>query len=272
MNAKMLIQAEHIYAGYAPRATDDVLKDIGFSLHENERLGIVGPNGCGKTTLLRVLAGVLPYRGSLMQTIRDPASLRQGSSVERSTISPREAARETGLLSQLSAPWFSFSVYDTVMLGRYARQKSGWGWSGKPTKDDVAAVEKAIAGCGLTNVQTQTLSRLSGGQLQRVYLARVFAQNPTVLLLDEPTNHLDLRFQLELLDQTNEWLSRGTHAVIGVFHDLSLAFRFADTVILLEEGRIVTNGTPETVIHSAEINRVYQMDVATSMRQLLQNW
>ena len=156
------------------------------------------------------------------------------------------------------------------MLGRYAHQKKGL--SVGPTKNDRKMADWAIQACGIQDIKPERLANLSGGQLQRVFLARNFAQNPSVMLLDEPTNHLDLFYQLELLTQLDSWIAGGVHSAIGVFHDLSLAFRFADTVLLLDTGRIADYGTPRDVMCGATINRVYGMNVASSMRELLQNW
>jgi len=266
MTDSMLIQGKNITAGY----TADILHDVSLSLHAGERLAIIGPNGCGKTTLLRVLAGILPYKGSLLQTIQSADSNRQGKAVERASLSGREASRETGFLAQLSSSWLSFHVYDTVMLGRYNRQKPGFFSSA--SRADREEVERAMNACGIADIADERLSCLSGGQLQRVFLARTLAQDPAVLLLDEPTNHLDLHFQFEFLDLIDHWVSTGNRGSIGVFHDLSLALRFADTMLLMNEGRVISCGAPKDIVKSDEINKVYRMNVASSIHSLLQNW
>ena len=257
MSDDFLLEAKSLFSGYDGRR--DIISGISLTLGPGERLGIIGPNGCGKTTLLRVLAGILTYRGSL---------LLRGA--ERSLMGSREAARETGFLSQLSSAYFSYSVEETVMLGRYSHQNPGW--PSHSSAADREAVGKALESCGLGSIRGEILSHLSGGQLQRVFLARTLAQDPAVLLLDEPTNHLDLYYQLELLDRIAEWTENGNHAAIGVFHDLNLASRFSHRLILIDEGRIVDEGTPRAVLGGPELRRVYRMDVAASMRSLLQNW
>lgn len=275
MEKSILIQAKNLYAGYpesrkASKKMTDVLKNISFSLKAGERLCIVGPNGCGKTTLLRVLSGILPYRGELSVTIQDPMSTRFGTEVERAKLSSREAGRESGLLTQLiESPW-PYTVEQTVGLGRYARQKPFN--LGITNTIDKKIINEAMEICGVSELAKRSISKLSGGQLQRVFLARTIAQEPSVLLLDEPTNHLDLRFQIELLDYINKWVCEKNRAVIGVFHDLSLALRFADTILLLDSGCIAAYGPANEVVHSKEINSVYGMDVAKTMRTLLQNW
>lgn len=270
MTGKTLLRADHVSAGYGNpgrgKKARDIISDVSFTLREGERLAIVGPNGSGKTTLLRVLAGALPYRGSLRQTIQDPLSARFGEEVERSRLGPREAARETGFLSQLSSSWFPFQVEDVVMLGRYARQKPGF--AARSTAEDRKAVWDAMEACGITDIRNESLSHLSGGQAQRVFLARTLAQEPAILLLDEPTNHLDLHYQVELL----ELVKKSGRASIGVFHDLSLALSFADTAILLDGGTIADEGSPRDVLAGEQINRTYRMDVAGTIRALLQNW
>jgi iron complex transport system ATP-binding protein len=276
MTEKILLRAERVSAGYSAREADDIIREVSFVLREGERLAIIGPNGSGKTTLLRVLAGALPYRGSVRQLVRDGSSPRFGSEVERSSLGAREAARETGYLSQLSSSWFPFRVSDVVMLGRYARQSAGI--NPKPSSADKAAIESAMAACGVDGIADRTLAELSGGQLQRVFLARTLAQEPSLILLDEPTNHLDLKYQIELLDlvaeKTRDRSDGGRQAVgaIGVFHDLSLACRFADTMILLDGGIFAALDSPREVMESEAINRAYGMDVYATVRSLLQNW
>jgi iron complex transport system ATP-binding protein len=281
MTDTILLRADRVSAGYSAGAAGDILRGVSFVLREGERLAIIGPNGSGKTTLLRVLAGALPYRGSVRQLIRDESSPRFGSEAERSSLGAREAARETGYLSQLSSSWFPFSVRDVVMLGRYARQSAGI--NPKPSAADRSAVASAMDACGVSDIADRTLAELSGGQLQRVFLARTLAQEPSVILLDEPTNHLDLKYQIELLDLVAEKTHEGKDAerqavgnravgAIGVFHDLSLACRFANTVLLLDGGEIAAFGSPREVMGGDEINAAYGMNVAATVRSLLQNW
>lgn len=280
MTDTILLRADRVSAGYSAGEAGDIIRGVSFVLREGERLAIIGPNGSGKTTLLRVLAGALPYRGSVRQLIRDESSPRFGREAERSSLGAREAARETGYLSQLSSSWFPFPVRDVVMLGRYARQSAGI--NPKPSAADRSAVASAMDACGVAAIADRTLAELSGGQLQRVFLARTLAQEPSVILLDEPTNHLDLKYQIELLDLVAEKTQAGNDGrqavgsraigAIGVFHDLALACRFADTVLLLDGGKIAALGSPREVMGGEEINRAYEMDVASTVRSLLQNW
>ena len=288
IGGETLIQAENLSAGYGARA---VLSGISFSVRSGEKLCVVGANGSGKTTLLRVLAGTLPYKGSLAIKVRSPAVTggdTDSAMVERSRLSGRDAARETGYLAQLSTAYFPFTVAETVMLGRYAHQKRGI--TASPSSADRKTVAHALELCGVTGLAEERLSRLSGGQLQRVFLARAFAQDPSILLLDEPSNHLDLFYQLEILKAVEGWTgnnaagstgSAGTvgtagtgvnHAAVGVFHDLSLALRFADTVLLLDHGQVADYGEPRAVLSGSAINKAYGMNVAGAMRDLLQNW
>jgi iron complex transport system ATP-binding protein len=298
---RILLRAEGLSAGYGDR---EILSDISFTLREGERLCVIGPNGSGKTTLLRVLSGTLPYRGRLSIRTQYPASRAHARNeremTERSSLSRRAAARETGFLAQLSSAYFPFTVGETVMLGRYARQKRTL--FAQPSELDRQTVERALEACGIAEIKDERLSRLSGGQLQRVFLARAFAQDPSILLLDEPSNHLDLYYQLGLLRAVESWVGCGSvlggktpddataaavaaaatadsdgetgraHAAIGVFHDLSLALRFADSLILLDGGRITDSGDPRAVISGDAINSAYRMDVARAMRDLLQSW
>ncbi len=256
----ILLRAAGLSAGYGRKT---VVSDIDLTLRAGERLCVIGPNGSGKTTLLRALAGVLPYQGSLLV-------YPGGTPVERSRLRPREAARETGLLTQLSSSYFGYSVRETVELGRYAR--AGFLGSGRDCAADRAAVATALAAVGLEPLAEESLSRLSGGQLQRAFLARALAQEPAILLLDEPTNHLDLRYQLELLDFVSRWASVPGRGAIGVFHDLSLALRFADTVLLLDRGHVADFGPTLAVLGGKAIDRAYGIPVAESMRRLAEPW
>ncbi len=251
-----LLSAKSLRAGYGAR---EVLRGVSLDLRSGERLSVIGPNGCGKTTLLRALAGVLPYRGSV--TLRDGREL--------SSLGRKEAAREVAFLSQISPGYPEFTVRETVAMGRYARAAGGI--FGSASSSDDEAVRRALANAGLEGVSGETLSRLSGGQLQRVFLARALAQEAGILLLDEPTNHLDLAFQIELLDLVASQVASGAIlGAIGVFHDLVLAARFSDRQILLDKGEIRAEGSPAEVLAGPEIGRAYGIDVRGAVGNLLQ--
>lgn len=278
MNTTEILRISNLKCGYGsttaakkPTDTDvttDVLHAISFNLHEGERLCIIGPNGCGKTTLLRVIAGSLAYRGTVEIKTSDTSADRWK---ERRAMNTREAARYTGLLPQISAAPWPFTVRETVELGRYAQTRGFFPHTAQNITDR-DAVDAAMHACEIADLENHVVTELSGGQLQRVYLARSLAQEPSILLLDEPTNHLDLRHQLELLSYIDTWVAKPRKAVIGVFHDLTLALRFADTIILMEEGRIAEIGPAKDIAHGKAINRVYGMNVAETLHNLLQKW
>jgi len=267
--AKNLLRAENLSAGY-PGYPGDVISGLSFELREGERLCVVGPNGCGKTTLLRVLAGTLPYRGRLECLVSDPASRKAGAWEERRNMKSREGARETGFLAQISSSYFPYTVRETVALGRFARQRPSM--FPETTAEDRGATDRAMEDAGIAPLAEHGIGTLSGGQLQRVFFARASAQDPAILLLDEPTNHLDLFHQLDLVARLRAWTASPGKAAVGVFHDLSLALAFADRMILMDGGKIVAEGAPRDVTRGPEINRAYRMDVAASMRELLQKW
>ena len=133
-------------------------------------------------------------------------------------------------------------------------------------------IDQCLKAVNMYDVKDKQISTLSGGQLQRTYLARTFAQDPNIILLDEPTNHLDLKHQLELLDNLKNWTKKKNHAVIGVFHDINLAMTIADKVLLLDEGRVAAYGSKEEVLTSKKLQLSYGVDVVSFMRKSLEQW
>ena len=251
-----MLELSQICAGYGER---DVVHNVSLSVLHNENLCIIGPNGCGKTTLLKSIAGLLPYRGSAMLDGR-----------EIRTYKPKELARKVAFLSQLSGVYFAYSVYDTVMMGRYVHNREGY-W-GTPGKEDEAFVLECLERVNLLDEKDREISRLSGGQLQRVFLARTLAQAPELILLDEPTNHLDLRYQIELVEHLRIWSLEGRHTIVGVMHDINLAMRLSDRFVLMMDGCVDAMGTHEDVLAVERLRRVYQVDVSGYMRQSLRRW
>lgn len=250
-----MLEVSHLRCGY----TDiPVVKDMSFQVEKGRRLCILGPNGCGKTTLLRGLAGILPVCGSVKV---------QG--IDLKELSARQKSRRIALMSQLSTTYFAYTVYETVMLGRYAHQKRSV-FTGE-TETDHRIVQENLERVGMFKYKDRMITELSGGQLQRVFLARVFAQEPQVILLDEPTNHLDLKYQLELIEMLKEWVGGGERCVVGVLHDINLALSFADNILLMEDGAAVACENVKDFDLSL-LDSIYHMNVRQFMQDSLQRW
>lgn len=250
-----MLLVEHLSCGYGKIP---VIYDLSFQVAAGEKLCILGPNGCGKTTLLRALAGVLPWQGYV-----------EADGVSLQGLSPKRRAKKIALMSQFSQAAFDYTVYEAVMLGRYAHRSESL--FSVETAADRNAVEDALRRTGVWELREQSVTRLSGGQLQRVFLARTFAQEPQIILLDEPANHLDLRCQAELLENLRDWTADKKRCVAGVFHDISLALAFADTVLLLEEGRRLACG-PVEELDGKLLDRLYGMDVCSYMKEMYGRW
>jgi iron complex transport system ATP-binding protein len=253
-----MLSIKKVSAGYDGK---QVLFDISFELAEGECLSIIGPNGCGKTTLLKCIANLMDFDGSINL-----------SGVELKTLHRRELAGKVAVMSQLSAVHFPYSVYETVMLGRFSHIKPGL-FAGSPTGADKAAVEESIEAVGLSKHRERQINTLSGGQLQRVFLARVLAQNPQLILLDEPTNHLDLKHQLELIDYTKKWVQNDKkRAVIGVFHDMNIALRLTENVLFLDNGKVSRSGLFSNVADGDYLQRLFGVNVAEYMSENKALW
>lgn len=250
-----MLKIEHLSCGYGG---DMVVRDISFGVKTGQRLCIMGPNGCGKTTLLRAMAGLLPYEGEVWVEGRNLKAL-----------SRREAAQSIALMSQITSVYFSYTVYETVLLGRYAHTKGG-AFSGA-TAEDREIVLEAMERTGILDFKDRQITELSGGQLQRVFLARTFAQSPRIILLDEPTNHLDLRYQVELVEDLKAWTASEDRCAVGVLHDVNLALDFADTILLMDQGQMRAF-SPADQLDPDLLSEVYQINVGGYMRRVLKRW
>ena len=237
----------------------EVLTDITLSIDERENLCILGSNGCGKTTLIKAIAGLIPSKGKIQIDGREISNMKRS-----------ELAGKIAVMSQISSVYFSYSVYETVLLGRYIKMKSSP--FKRPSQFDMEYTEKCLKAVGIYKLRDNQISTLSGGQLQRVYLARTLAQEPNIILLDEPTNHLDLKHQVELIEYLKEWSNIKGHSVIGVLHDINLAMCLADKVLLLKDGKMEGYGRSEDIITPNRLESVYGIDVVKHMLNSLKRW
>ncbi len=235
-----------------------IVDGVSFQVNPGDWLMIVGPNGAGKSTIINAISQAIPYEGEI---------LFEGKDVAKMKPSPR--AREIGVLAQSHSVGYSFSVGEIVRLGRYAYAPGIFSRSGG---EDETRVAEALEKTGMAPFVNQSVLTLSGGELQRAFLAQLFAQNPRLLLLDEPTNHLDLVFQKQVFALIGEWLRGAGRAVVSVVHDLSLARAYGTRAMLIDRGKIVSFGESKEVLTRENLETVYSMDVYAWMRELLAQW
>ncbi|MDU4860226.1 MAG: ABC transporter ATP-binding protein [Terrisporobacter othiniensis] len=250
-----MLEVKNLYCGYDGK---DIIKNISFNVKNGENLCIVGPNGCGKSTLLKSIVNIIDYKGSI-----------KIDNKESFMLSRVELAKKVGLMSQMSQLYFPYTVYDTVSLGRYAYSKGPFS---KLSYEDKQVIVDSMNKVGVYDLKDKMITELSGGQLQRVFLARIFAQDPDIILLDEPTNHLDFKNQIDLLENLNEWVKSNNKIVIGVLHDLNLVQYFADKVLMIKDGEEISYGTPEKVLKDKLLNDIYGIDIKNFMVNILQKW
>ncbi len=251
-----MIEVRNVKAGYDNK---QILNGVTFNVSEGESLSIIGQNGCGKSTLLRVLSGNLDFSG---EVFIDGVDIRK--------IKSKELAKKVCMLSQTTQIYFNYTVYDTVMMGRYVHQKGGFFSS--ITDEDRDAVIKALEVVNLLEFKDKAIDTLSGGQLQRVFLAKVIAQDPEIVLLDEPTNHLDLCYQVEFVNFLKAWSKEKNKVIIGVIHDINLAMELAPRTMVMDKGEIKIIGNNEDVFVSEEFSEIYKMDVINFMVSSFKKW
>lgn len=235
-----------------------VVDRVSFRLEEGQWLMLAGPNGAGKSTLIEAIAQGVPYAGEMLLEGRDIRSFK-----------PAQLSRCIGVLSQKSTAGYAYTVEEVVGLGRYAY--AGSFLSGKDP-DGREQVEQALALMGLTELRRKSIMTLSGGELQRTFLAQTLAQNPRILMLDEPANHLDLDYQRHVFTLLQAWLKQPGRAVISVAHDLSLVKRYGTHTLLLHHGHAVAQGKTADVLTPEALSQVYGMDVYAWMRSMLSQW
>ncbi|WP_063769986.1 ABC transporter ATP-binding protein [Ensifer aridi] len=224
---------------WGPRPGLRLVRDISLSLASGGRLAIIGPNGAGKTSLLRCL-----YRAA-----QPAAGKIEVDGVDLWSITAREAAKTIAVVLQEMPSDFPFSVRDVVMMGRIPRREGIGGWTAR----DREQVAHALDHLDLGHLAGRQFATLSGGEKQRVLIARALAQEPRIIILDEPTNHLDIRHQLEIL----ELLKTLRLTIVTTLHDINLAAEFATDVAILAEGRLAAFGVPGAVLEPSALSAAF---------------
>lgn len=223
-----------------------VLQNISCTIHAGELVGIIGPNGAGKSSLLSLLSGCPAPTAGKLNFAGKPLA----------TIPSKRLAQQLAFLPQHNPPLQGLSCYQVAAMGLLPHKS----WFEIDTDHDRQLVELALTQTGLLTKQTQQVQSLSGGEWQRVALARALVQQAKVLLLDEPTNHLDVKYQHQLL----QLLRSLQKTVICALHDLNLAARYCDKIILLHQGRLKAFGTPQQVLQAELLTEVFELTAEVS--------
>ncbi len=248
-----MISINNLYVSYE---TTDAVSNVSFSA-ENQFLAIIGPNGSGKSSILKAIMNTVQSRGTVLI---DESNI--------SKMSAKELSKRIALFSQTNQSYFPYTVYETVLQGRYPYTNK---WKGYQ-KEDIEITLSVLDELSLVELKDRLITQLSGGELQRVFLARVLVQEPDILLLDEPTNHLDLTYQVEILSYIKKWQMKHKKTVIAVLHDLNMVQNYADDVLLLQEGESVLLGHKSSVLHSREVAYVYNFNVRDWNIDVLRKW
>lgn len=235
-----------------------IVDDVSLTVGPRQWVMLVGPNGAGKSTVISAIAQGIPYTGSVLYSGADVSKMK-----------PRQAAKCFGVLTQNHAVGYGFTVEEIVRLGRYAF--SGGMFAAK-SAEETDKVDEALRLTGMEEFRHQSVLTLSGGELQRTFLAQLLAQDPELLILDEPTNHLDLVYQKQIFELITGWIDKTGRSVLSVVHDINLAKAFGTHAVLMDRGRVISAGDTGSVLTAGNLEKVYAMDVSAWMRRMLGHW
>ena len=228
-----------------------ILEDLSLVVGDSEVLSLVGPNGSGKTTMIKCIDRILKPKGSIL--------LNGGRDLQ--SLSRQEVAKYIGYVPQSTTSVLTTTVFDTILMGR----KPHMGW--RVAEEDIDKVVDIMKLLHVEEFALKDFSELSGGQKQRVLIARALAQEPEVLLLDEPTSNLDVKHQLEALDTVRSIVKRTEISAVMAIHDLNLAARYSDSLVMLKGGKVHAIGDPSTLLTRENIRAIFGVE-AVVMRDL----
>ena len=232
---------------HAVLGNTEILRGIDFEANEGEFVSIIGPNGSGKSTLLRCLYRVLtPSEGAVFLDGKELSSYRV-----------KESAQKLAVVAQHNYYNFEFSVRDVVMMGRAPHKRA----LDRDTAEDYQIMRQSLKAVGMQEFEERSFSTLSGGEQQRIILARALAQQTPCLILDEPTNHLDIKYQLWLMDIVKNL----DCTVISAVHDLNIAAMYCDRLYAMKQGKLIAQGTPHELLTPDLIRELYEVDAEVSI-------
>lgn len=255
------VQFKHLTGGYGSQI---LFNDVSFDIPAGRFTSIIGPNGAGKSTLLKYLVRVLPPESNTVYV----------ENMDISQLKQRQLAQQVAMVAQRGSTDYDFTVFDCVSMGHYAHLKRFTSLS----QEDTAHIERALEATGIMVMRDKLITELSGGEAQRVLLARALCQETKVLALDEPINHLDPLHQRDIMRLLRNLVDDQGLTVICVLHALDAVQVFSDNVVLLNQGRIVASGPPEAVLTRESIQSTYRVDVhevqdtVSGKKLLLPSW
>jgi len=252
---EMELELRNLSCGYGQYR---IIDNISFTINAREVIGLLGANGCGKTTLIKTILGLLPVHGG--EVLLDGKNIKNWSSAQ--------IARVVGYIPQMNTPPFPFQVLDVVLMGRTAHIKP----FASPAPKDIKIAEGVLEMLGISYLRNRIYTEISGGERQLVLIARALAQEPRVLIMDEPTASLDFGNQIKVLSQVNQ-LARLDIAVLMSCHFPEHAFIYSNRVVLLNEGKILHSGIPDESITSERLKILYgvEVDIVTVKNRMNQN-
>lgn len=248
----VMLSFSHAAVGYGEKL---VLRDVSFQITKGEYVALIGSNGTGKSTMIKCVSGLLPLEGGEMQIC--------GKDLRR--LKARERARMVAVVPQSYYVDYGFTVEDIVMMGRnpYIDLRH------RESKKDREIAERAMELTKTTQFRDRLYNELSGGERQRVILARAITQQPQIILLDEPTSALDLHHQIEVMELIRDLNEKEQITVMAVLHDINLASRFCSRIVILKDGKVKADGTPQEVINRDEMEALYDMKLFVKNNPLL---
>ena len=243
------IEVENLQFGYKEKIIDD----ISFKIEEGKFVSLIGPNGSGKSTIIKLLSHLYPpWKGKILIGNEDINSL-----------SKKELARKVSLVPQNTLIDYEFTVEDIVLMGRYPYKKR----FEKYDEKDYEIVHEALKATNTLHLKDKYITEISGGERQRVIIAKALAQETPIILLDEPTSHLDINHQMEILNLLRRLNKEKKTTIIIAIHDINLASRYSDEIIIIGSGKIIDNGIPEKVITKENMEKVYGINVAIEINK-----